>query len=172
MKANTSKNKNAFTLVEVILYIGIVSFVVASITAFVGVIIENRTKTEAISEVDQQGIQVNAQIENLINSANSINVPIAGASGPSLSLGTVNPATNPTLISLNVNSRMQLTEGALPAVLLTSNSVTVSNLIFYNRSSSAADLVVTWQFDLTYLNNSGLASSNFSKTFYGTKKIR
>ena len=73
-----------FTLVEVILYVAILSTLVFGIASFVDLISVTRVKNQTINEVDQQAVQIIQNIAQNIRNAKSITTPTIGQSGSNL----------------------------------------------------------------------------------------
>ena len=69
------------------------------IVSFIPVISEAKTKNTAISEVDQEGLQISRLITQNIRNAISITSPAIGTSANSLSL-TTSSQTNPVVFGL------------------------------------------------------------------------
>ncbi|MCA9381215.1 hypothetical protein KC678_03030 [Candidatus Dojkabacteria bacterium] len=165
------KNKKAFTLIETLLYISLTSIILISISAFMGALISTNQRNKAISEVDQQATQILQVITESIKSANGINTPVQAGSGSSLSLSMANSAVNPIVISLS-NNILQIQEGSVSTINLSSTSVIVNNITFYNMSTDASNLAIRFEFTMSYNNTSGRKDSDLTKTYYGAATIK
>src|SRR5258708_24655199 len=86
-----------FTLIELILYLGIVTMLMTAIIPFACNIIEGGVKSATNHEIFTQGQYVADRITYEIRNASGINY----VNPAQISLATTNPATNPTIISLN-----------------------------------------------------------------------
>ena len=154
-------NSNAFTLIELILYIGIASILLVTISSFLFILLESRVKNQTIAEVEQQGIQA-MQI---------VNSPTQGTSGSTLSLDVITAGNDPTVFDLSSNT-LQITEGSGGAVSITNSRIIVSDLTFRNLSYSNAQGAIKIEFTLTHINPEGRQEYGYSKTFYGSASIR
>ncbi|MFA9288628.1 MAG: type II secretion system protein J [Weeksellaceae bacterium] len=170
MKIQNS-HKSGFTLVEILLYLGISTVIISTASFFIISMLQTQARNRVASQVETQGVQVLQQITQAVRNARQINTPAAGVTATSLSVQTVTPATNPTVFNLN-NGILQLTAGAGAATALHSNTVTASNVQFINLSRASTPGSVKMQFTLTYNNPSGRQEYNYSKTFYATASIR
>lgn len=94
-------NSKGYTLIELLLYIGIISILLGSTTLFFGAIIEARVKNQSISEVEQQGELAMDHIAQAIRNATSITSPAAGASAGSLILAMPTASINPTTFGMS-----------------------------------------------------------------------
>lgn len=120
-------------MVELTLYVTLMSMFLLSLTFFLTAIFEAREKQQIMSEVDQQGIQIMQTITRTINRADSIIVPAVGEDATSLSLAMYDSAESPTVFSLDV-SRLLVTIGTSPGVLLHNDQVSIASLVFRNTS--------------------------------------
>ncbi len=130
------KNTRGFTLVEMILYIAIVSIFLTGLVYFTWDIVYGRVRSFTHQEVNQNMRLVTRRVVYEIRNAKSIN----SISGNSISLEMADPERNPTVISLS-GGRVRIgygTSGQCPAANacdLTSNKVNVTDLIFTDLSS-------------------------------------
>lgn len=164
-------NKKAFTLIEMILYVSLVSTMLFVIVSFLSLILQSRIKNQSIAEVDQQGIQVMQIVTQTIRNAIQINSPSLGASGSSLSINVVSAPNNPTIFDLS-SGTIRITEGASSPVSLTSNRITASNLTFQNLSPNSTGGSIRITFTLSQKNPGSKNEYDFTKTFYDTATLR
>jgi Tfp pilus assembly protein PilW len=165
------KKKPGFTLVELLLYVGISSAILLATSIFLSVLLESRVKNQTISEVEQQGVQVMQLITQTVRNADLINIPTIGASGASLSVNNSLASTTPTVFDLS-GGVIRIKEGANVVINLTNSKVTVSNLSFFNLSRTSTPGVVKIIFTLSSVNPSGRNEYSFSKTFVGSAAIK
>ena len=161
----------AFTLIELVLYVGISSVMLLIISVFLSTLLESRVKNQTIAEVEQQGLQTVQIITQTLRNADSILSPAQGASAPSLSLNTYTGANNPTVFDL-ASGTLRIAEGASAAVTLTNSRVTASGLNFYNLSRSATPGTIQMQFTITLNNPEGRNEYNYSKMFSASATLR
>ncbi|MBI4947969.1 hypothetical protein HY844_00185 [Candidatus Berkelbacteria bacterium] len=163
--------KKAFTLVELLLYLGVSAVVLLSSSLFLGTILESRIKNQAISEVDLQGKQVTDLITQSLRESVSINSPTSGNSANSLSFNTPTASLNPTIVSLS-GGAIHLKEGSGAEISLTNSRVVVTELSFTSMSNSPAHGSVRIRFVLSYKNPSARSEFAYSKTFITTASLR
>jgi Tfp pilus assembly protein PilW len=157
-----------FTLVEMMLYVAICSFVLISLTTFFSFLISSRIKNETISEVNQGGVQVLQLVTQTIRNAKSVSVPASGTSSSTLSVITLNASTTPTIFDV-ASGTVRIKEGGGVYVPLTNSRINVSSLLFKNTSASSTDGgSIDVSFTVSYRNSTGRNEYTFSKTFSGT----
>ena len=66
-------SQTGFTLIEVLLYVGIFSILLISTSVFVATLLESRIKNQTIAEVEQQGLQVMQIITQTVRNAMILN---------------------------------------------------------------------------------------------------
>ena len=120
-----------FTLIELILYIAIITIVMSALIPFAWNIIEGSAKSSVEQEVSSQARYVSERIKYEIRNATSINTPAPGASGSVLILNT-SPST---IIDLN-SSKVRISDDGGPLTNLNSNETEVSGLNFTSYQSS------------------------------------
>lgn len=160
-------------MVEMILYVAICSGLLLSLSLFLTYILEQRIKNQAIQDVNQQGQQMIWLMTKSIQSARSINAPVLGDSGTSLSVTTADPLRNPTIFDVNASGTVEIKEGSSAYIPLTNSHVTAQSLVFENVSSaSSSERIIRIHFMLVYKNPSGRAEYDYSKTFSGSATLR
>src|SRR6266576_3101806 len=92
--------QNGFTYLELILYIGILTIILTALIPFAWNVIEGGVKGATEREVFSQGQYVADRVIYEIRNASGIN----SVSSNQLSLSTANPATNPTIITMNASN--------------------------------------------------------------------
>lgn len=166
MKAN-----KAFTLIELIIYIALLSIMLLGITSFIKTTLQTRARNQVIAEVEQQGVQVMQILSQTIRNAESIIFPGLGSNASTLILDVVNPIVDPTTFSL-FNNSISIQEGGGSLIALNNSRIEVQNLIFQNFSRLDTPGLVKFNFTLIYKNQSVRPEYNYSKTFYGSAALR
>ncbi len=164
------QEERGFTLVELLLYVGISSIILLVISLFIGMLLQSRIKNNVIAEVEQQGTQALSTILRTIRNADSITSPTSGTTANSLTLTIPSLALSPSVISL-ANNALFITEGLNQSEFLINDSVTVSNLLFENISRAGTSGIIRVSFVVTYKNPSGRNEYSFEKTFYGSATL-
>src|SRR5579864_3811602 len=109
--------QDGFTLIELILYIGIVTIMMSALIPFAWNIIEGGVKSSTKQEIFTQAQYVANRITFEIRNASGIN----SVSPNQISLSTATPATNPTIISLTAGV-INLQQGSASPIALNSKN--------------------------------------------------
>lgn len=168
---NRKTIKNAFTLVEVILYMSLTSILVLMVAMLWVTASDTRDRSEAMSIVNTEGTHIISQLTQIIRNANSITTPTATNSGNSLTIAVPTSVLSPTTIALS-GGNLSLTEGSNSPITLNSNRVSISSLTFRNVSKDYSVGSVRVEITISYINNTGKTSLNYSQTFYATATLR
>jgi len=168
---NFPKANDGFTLIEMLVYVGIFSIVDSAIVAFMQLMTQSRINNQIVLEVNDQGAQVVRVITQAIRNSSGINSPATSTTASSLSINTTLASTTPTVFSL-VSGVLYKTEGANPSLALTNNKVSASNLQFTNLSRSSTPGTARFSFTLSDNITSAQAQYNFSSIFYGSASLR
>lgn len=168
---NDSHLFKAFTLIELLLYVGIAGVIMLSVSVLLSLVLQARVKSQAIAEVEQQGQSVTQIFGQTVRNANSITSPSLGTSASSLTLVVPTPSLSPTVFDPS-SGTIRIKEGSGSPVVLTNSRVTASNLTFSNLSRAGTFGTIRVSFTLTHLNPENRQEYNFSKTFYGSASLR
>jgi type II secretory pathway pseudopilin PulG len=129
-----------FTLVELIIYISILSLVVVGLVSFALSMTSVRAKVYVGQEVGANARIALDVITQKIRAAQSINMgasTFAPTNPGTLSLKMADGSRDPTIINLDaLNGRLQIKEGVASPVFITGKEVRISNLIFTNLSQT------------------------------------
>ena len=165
-------SQKGFTLVELILYVSICSILLLTISSFLSFLLGARVRSQAITEVNQQGFQVMSLITQTIRNGRSIQVPSMGTSSSTLSITTGDVALNPTVFSLS-STTIEVKEASKNAMSLTNSRVRVTALTFQNVSSgSSTEKIIRISYTLDYINPTGRSEYSFTKSFTGSATLR
>lgn len=170
-KMNQAKFREGNTLVELLLYMAILSLIILAVSSMVYLTFQSRIKSQVIAEVEQQGNQTMEIILRTIRNSSSVNTPTTGASGNTLSLATYSAPTSPSVFSIN-NGALTIKEGSAGTINLTSDKLMIDNLLFTNLSYPQTPGNVKIEFTLQYKNNDNISEYNYKKTFYSTASLR
>lgn len=166
------RSTKGFTLVEMILYVSLCSIMLLVISTMLSYLLSSRVKSQAITEVNQQGFQIMYSITQTIRNGRSIQVPSLGTSSSTLSLTVANTLLNPTVFSVS-SSTFFIQEGGKAPIALTNSRVKASSLVFQNiSSSSSSEKVLRVSFVLDAVNPEGRGEYSFTKTFSGSATLR
>jgi prepilin-type N-terminal cleavage/methylation domain-containing protein len=163
--------KKGFTLIEMLLYLAILSIIVLAFSSFLFLSYTSRVKATVIAEVEQQGNQTMGLIIQNIQNTSGITAPITGVSANSLTLTEYTSANSPAVFDQS-GTVIRIKEGVTAAVNITSNRVVVSNLSFQNLSRPNTPGIVQIKFTLTYLNPDNRSEYIYSKNFTSSASLR
>ena len=119
-----------FTLIELILYIAIVSIVMTALIPFAWNVIEGGAKSATQQEVFSNARFISERLKYEIRNASGIN----SVASSSISLSTSTPSTNPTIIDLS-GGNIRIKQGTGSAINLNSTDTMISSLVFTNYTS-------------------------------------
>jgi len=166
------RSHKGFTLVEMVLYVAVCSILLVTISVFLSFLLGARVRSQAMTEVNQQGFQVMSLITQTIRNGRSIEVPSIGSSTSTMSLTTSNTLLNPTLFYVS-STTLYIQEASKASVALTNSRVRVSGLTFQNVSSgSSTEKIMRISYTIEYLNPEGRSEYSFIKTFSGSATLR
>lgn len=156
---NIKLKKDAFTLVEFLLYITLFFIFFLSLFSILHIVYNNQAKNNIRLEVEQQGLFISQIISQEIRNAVTIISPVN--QGNSLSLETYDNSRSPVNISL-VDDQILYQEGANQVLNLSSPRVEVLNLNFTNNTINNVSSI-HFSFTLKY--------QDFSKEFFGLTNL-
>lgn len=168
---NFSIRQSGYTLIELLLYIAIISTLLVGITAFFGLSAEARIKDQSVTEVNQQGTAAMEYITQAVRNATSVSSPTAGGNDSSLILVVPTGSLSPTIFSLN-GTVLQVQEASTAAVALTSAKVQVSGLVFKNLTRSGTNGAIQITFTVSRTSTSGRPEFDYQKTFTTTAEVQ
>ncbi len=140
-----------FTLIEFVIYTGIVASILVLMTGFLWNIIFGNIKETSYQEVQQNGRFALTKITQEIKKATGINNPLPGSFSDSLSLEMANPDLNPTIFNLS-DGKLRITQGTFSPIDLTTDRVIVPNLLFTNLSYEGTPGTIRIGMTIEHLN--------------------
>ena len=164
------KNKKGTTLIELIIYIGMLSVMSVSIAFFSANFFRWSSRGSVISEVEQQGAFISSMINGSIRNARAINSPAQAQSGASLTLDVVDSNDDPTIFEVS-SGVLRVKEGSSAWIDITNSRVVISDFSVKNLSGNNTPGVVKIRFTLSY-DNPGSSNYEYSKDFYISASIR
>lgn len=153
--------KKGFTLLELMIYMGILSGFLFITFNFALDIMYGDIKSETIREVQQNSRFSMEKMLKVIKSASSVNRPVAGKSTNSLILEVADPNLDPTTF-YTLQGKLLMTQGDFGPYELISDRVVVTEIQFTNRSESDNPGVITVDLEIEHENPSGRNEYNFS----------
>lgn len=167
----TPGKPNAFTLIELLLYMGISTSLLLAVSFFLSLTLQSRIKQQTIAEVEQQGAQTLQYMLQALRNAESVQTPALGTQASSLLLDMADPGKDPTIFS-NDEGAIRITEGGGASLSLTSSRLVASELMFSNLSRSGTPGTIRIRFLLTHRNPEMRNEFDFSKEFVGSASLR
>ena len=139
-----------FTLLEFLIYIGIVSIILATMMLMTSESILLGAKSDTLVSLHYNARFVIDRIAEEIRNATAINEAssVFSTHPGTLSLATANPLTDPTVIDVN-NNAVRITRGASSPIVLTSNATRATQLIFFLHSKAGTPGTVKIIFQLS-----------------------
>lgn len=181
-KRNYEKQPDGFTLIELVLYLGITSIMLIVVASFVQLMLESRIKHRVTSEVEQQGQLAINIIGQTLRNGTAICTPSAGTTAATLAINTGAGcgANQPTIFSI-ASGKLQMKEGAATAVDITNSRVSVSivSSVLAKNLKVTTGVPVALQedsvkvtFTINYVNNSGSRQEySYTKNFQTSGSI-
>lgn len=126
------KNNAGFTLIELVLYLAIITIVMSALIPFAWSVIGGSVKSAAEQEVSSQARYVSERIKYEIRNANSIN---SINSTPCLSSISLNTVTNAITVIDLFSGKVRITYDTELPIDLNSDDTTVSCLTFTDYTS-------------------------------------
>ena len=166
-----NNTNQGFTLIEFIIYIGIVAVVLLGAFNWGWEIIYGNIKSQAIREVQQNTRFAMEKISEGILSASSTNNPTPGNSANSLSLKMQDLSLDPTLFEV-VDGKLKITQGGSGPYELTNDRVRVTNLQFSNLSYENTPGTIRIQIAIEHVNPNNLSQYEASLSTEGNITIR
>ncbi len=121
---------DAFTLIELILYVALITIILSALVPFAWNTVQTGVKSSVQQEVNANARFISERIKYEIRTATAINSVGATA----ISLATATPATNPTIIDL-VGGNIRIKQGAGTTTNLNSANTVITSLTFTDYSS-------------------------------------
>ena len=162
MKKIFIKNQNSFTLLEVLVYTGLIGILLAALMNLVFGIFFNYQQGLAQEELNYNANFLLAKISREVRRAKNIILP--ETTGEVLSLEMFLSSENPTSFRLK-GKKVVLTRGTGGEIALTTDAVEVKNLVF-TRVANGDSLSLRIEFTL------GPAQGGISKTFKTSATLR
>ena len=167
--------EKGFTLIEMIIYMGIVSGVVISMIYFSLTIASSRNKAHVAQEVQSNGRTVLDILNQRIRSSTGLNSTSStfDTHPGVLSLFMSDGSKSPTVFDISGNT-LRITEGSAAAVPITSDEVKVTNLVFTNLTSAttSARENVRIQMTIEFDNPSGDVRFNYTQSWQSAGSLR
>lgn len=160
------------TLLELMLYLGVVSVILIAATLFAGEFVLSQAKAAARFETTRNAKLVAARIAAEVREATDINTgaSVFDVHPGTLSLETASAGTDPTVFTVT-DGVLTIQQGVGAAIPLTSSSVEVADFVVDDVSVGARTKAVRISITTRYVNPSGLIAFAAESTIQTTVKI-
>lgn len=160
-------SKKGFTLVEILLYIAILSTMILLILGFLTMAMNLKVKNETITEVDYQGAYIMSLILNRVKNAENISFPEKGSSSDEL---IFNSGESEIIINA-IGGVVYIKEGENDMININNNYVSISNLSFNNLGSEETSDSIQIIFEIERVNETGRMEYHFQRSFRGAASL-
>lgn len=120
------KTKQGFTLIEFLIYIGLLSILLAIMSQVFLATLSIRTESEGATNIQQDGRYILSRLTYDVYRAKSISAPAVGSTGGALSLTITENGTDVSYRYSTASGNLWLTIGAANPVQLNSSTVTLT----------------------------------------------
>jgi type II secretory pathway pseudopilin PulG len=166
--ASRGMSRRGFTIIELIVYIGLLGVVLSSVVVILYQVIAGQTQSRNRSEVDGEANFLMQKITEAMNGVQTINQPAAGATSSILSVSRYNYAQNPIVFEL-ASGTVTISRGGGSAVPLNDSYVAVTQLVF-NHIPAAGGMPEGVSTTISLVSSAGgrltAASTTVSEVFY------
>lgn len=167
-----SKDPQAgFTLLELLLYISIVSSMLLVLSYFFVGTASTKISNQVENNVNQQASFIMDTMLQSIRNSDSVTAPAANSTASQLTLAVPASANTPTIFALS-GSAATIKEGSASAIPLTSSSVIVSNLTFKNTMRTGTPGSIQVSFTLSANSTSSRSEFSYQRTFTSSASVR
>jgi type II secretory pathway pseudopilin PulG len=136
-RASSRREDEGFTLIEFLIYIGIVVFLMGSLTFISLNVLRVRAKINAIDRVSRNTEMAMNTITNMVQNAKSVN-----SAGSSLSLEIYQSHNDPTVFTLS-DGKIMMSRGGRAPVPITTEGVEITDLTFTNPTPRMVEIEIT-----------------------------
>ncbi len=172
VKLQCKISESGFTLIEFLLYSIIVTFIVGALVLAGINVMQGGGSINVSEEVNHNGKMAMNRIMSYVRMAEGINSPEQGASASSLSLAMPDTVLYPTVVFEVSAGELTIKRGDDAAVVITAETVSVSNLNFINLSYPETSGTVKVEMTVEHLNPLRRSEYEFERNFYSTENVR
>lgn len=172
------KKVTAFTLIEIIIMLGVISLILPTLFSIVFLILQQQTKIIRLQEIKREGDFALTAIKSTIKNSAVAMYDLMVAPNNEVCNTANSTYNNPYFLDKNNNffyfnlDNNQITSRSsnLNPMLLTSNRTTVTNLsLSCRRDNLYSSAIVSIEFDITYNTNSNRPEERTNTLHYQTK---
>ena len=159
---NKIKTLKANSIVEILLYVAIVSIFVISIISVIFNLIDSNNKRQAIEKVNLEAQSIILFFQKEMRSANSIVSPIINQSGTTLKIISDNNSEREIII---VDGNIYIRVDGGEQVQINSSKVNLFDAQFVNASNDNTTGSILFRFNLKFNTQESLQSFNYSQNY-------
>jgi prepilin-type N-terminal cleavage/methylation domain-containing protein len=159
--------RRGFTLVELLVYIGISAIILIALANFFGLLFFAQANDRINADVQEEGSAAMEMMTQTIRNASAITSPATGTTATSLSLA----GTTSTIFNVS-SGILEVTEASGAPVPLTSARLFMSGVSFSNLSATGTPGVVRIQFTLGDLKPNATSVTDYAQTFIDSASLR
>lgn len=141
--AERRKSGAGFTLLEIAIYIALLSMIISAVLGSVYQIIEGSDKINSKINTEAEAHFLLRKIEWALTGVSAINLPVSASTGTILSVNKVDFSGNPLIFDFN-SGNMRLSRGVAAPIILNSENVTVGDVQFRHIASSGFSPEAIW----------------------------
>ncbi len=141
------RSRSATTLIELLIFMGILGMVISVTLPLLFSATENRLLQTTISIVEQNGAQILGNVTQSIRAGEKIISPAAGSTGSVLVMQTASGATDPTIIGMSSGRLIIIRH--LTRETVSTEQVALTNFVVRNTSTSATRQSISFSFRLS-----------------------
>lgn len=155
-------NKKGFTLIELIIYIGIIGIVISGFVGYSLSVSGVRSKNYSAVTVQANARVVLQMMSRKIREAQSVASPLAAATSTQLVLRMSSVAT--TTFS-NIDGILYMKETGLATTTLTDNEIEIDNLLFTNLAPTGERANIQIDLGIKYRVTAGDTQFGYGKSY-------
>lgn len=170
MKEKNIKNKKGFTLIEIIVYLGILAMIVTAFISFSLAIANVKNKIYVIQAVNSNARNALELISQKIKSANDVSLPVVGTSDSILALDM--PVGQSDVVFSLVDGVLYMGTDLNAPVAVTADEIQISELVFSNlaRKKNRDSIQVFIRTNYRYADSREFEYENTFQTTITTRK--
>lgn len=170
---NNKKYTNGFTIIEMVIYMGLLSILIALMSQLFIATLGVKVESEANTSVQQDGNYIISRITYDIHRASRIITPALGQTGSTLSLGIIESGVEQIYTYLLANTTLTLSDGSTTdSIHSATTHISTFTVTRVGNSATRANAKDTIQFHVTLSGVYSLPSGVQQMTFQSTAGLR
>lgn len=162
-----------FTLIELMLYAGLVAIMTSAIAALLVIALQSRARHQVIEVVESTGAIVMDDITTTVRNADAVTVGVDGDANPQITITTFDLAATPVVYTALASGTVTKKVGSDAAVPLSPDLVDITDFTAAIESSSAeTQKLLNVQFRAGFDDATNRAEYGYNREFSGAALIR